>query len=122
MLATIRKDGIPRISPIGLGFIGEELFLGMMPQTVKALDLLRDPRCSICNVVTHHKDGEHGEFKLYGHAVDMQDKSVRKRYGDWCEEVSGGWRPDEPYHLFTFDIRFATLVVGRDATVWESAT
>src|SRR5207253_10232258 len=45
MLGTLRRNGWPRISPNELDFVAGQLLLGMMWQSYKALDLLRDSRC-----------------------------------------------------------------------------
>ena len=47
VLATLRKDGSPRISGIETMFVLDELWLGMMPESLKALDLQRDPRLAL---------------------------------------------------------------------------
>ena len=47
VLATLRADGSPRVSGNEAVFRGGELWLGMMDRSVKALDLLRDPRLAI---------------------------------------------------------------------------
>lgn len=48
-LATIREDGAPRISGTEIHFSPDsaELWLGAMPRSRKALDLLRDPRFAL---------------------------------------------------------------------------
>lgn len=46
-LATLRKDGAPRISGTEVALVDGELTLGMMPGSLKALDLLRDGRCAL---------------------------------------------------------------------------
>ncbi len=46
-LATLRKDGSPRISGIEVEFADGELFLGMMPGSLKLYDLERDPRLAL---------------------------------------------------------------------------
>ena len=43
-LATLRRDGSPRISGIEAEFSDGELWIGMMWLSVKALDVRRDPR------------------------------------------------------------------------------
>ncbi len=47
VIATLRRDGSPRVSGNELRFIDGEVWLGMMPGSVKALDLLRDPRVAV---------------------------------------------------------------------------
>src|SRR5947199_10414447 len=46
-IATLRKDGSPRISGIETTFVLGELWFGSMWRAVKALDLLRDPRFAL---------------------------------------------------------------------------
>lgn len=43
LLGTIRKDGSPRISPVEPLIVDGDLYLGMMWQSLKALDLMHDP-------------------------------------------------------------------------------
>ena len=52
IIATIRKDGTPRIDPVEPFFSHGHLLLGMM-RSQKAFDLLRDPRCLL------HHGGRH---------------------------------------------------------------
>jgi hypothetical protein len=47
LLATLRADGSPRVSGLEPLFALGELWFGMMPESRKALDLLRDPRFAI---------------------------------------------------------------------------
>jgi len=47
LLATLRKDGSPRISGVETTVRNGELWLGMMWQSRKALDLQRDPRLAL---------------------------------------------------------------------------
>ena len=44
MVGTLRKNGWPRISPVEPLFFNDQLYLGMIWRSQKALDLLRDPR------------------------------------------------------------------------------
>ena len=47
LLATLRADGSPRVSGLEPLFALGELWFGLMPESRKALDLLRDPRFAI---------------------------------------------------------------------------
>jgi hypothetical protein len=71
-LATLRKDGSPRISGIEVEFENGELFLGMMPGSVKLRDLDRDPRLAIHSPTDDPPEGNPsgwpGEAKLAGYA------------------------------------------------------
>ena len=116
LLGTIRKDGSPRISPVEPLFVDGELQLGMMWQSLKALDLLRDPRCTVHNCITDRM-APHGEFKLHGVAAGIQDLDRRKRY---CEELKKkiNWAPKEPkFHVFEIaDIKSAALFFNEETT------
>jgi hypothetical protein len=46
-IATLRRDGGPRISGIECVFEDGDLWFGSMPGAVKALDLQRDPRFAL---------------------------------------------------------------------------
>jgi hypothetical protein len=108
LVATIRRDGSPRLSPVEPLLFERDLWLSMMWQSHKALDLLRDDRTLIHSIITS-REGTEGEVKLRGHAVAVDDREVRARY---CEAVSAlGWRPEEPwFHLFRIDIMDVTLI------------
>ena len=113
LIGTLRKNGSPRISPVEALIADGHLYLGMMWQSRKALDLLRDPRCTVHSTVID-RDGSEGEFKVYGRAVDVQDTEMRRRYGDALYERMG-WRPEEPeYHLFSVDIESAAYAIIQD--------
>ena len=64
MVATLRTNGWPLISPVEPLFFNGHLYLGMIWRSQKALDLLRDPRCTIQNTVSDF-NGLEGEFKVY---------------------------------------------------------
>ena len=123
LLGTLRKNGWPRISPVEAYFTDGHLYLGMMWQSLKARDLLRDPRCTVHSVVSN-RDGTEGEFKLYGRAADIGDATPRERYANEVYKRIG-WRPEEPeYHLFSIDIQSAAFSVIEDGEwirdVWRA--
>jgi hypothetical protein len=69
-LATVRRDGSPRISGTELEIADGELWLGSMWRAVKALDLLRDPRFALHSGSPDPDAGWRGDAKLAGRAVD----------------------------------------------------
>ena len=85
-----------------------DLLLGMMWQSKKALDLVRDPRISIATVQTD-KEPKFGDLKLYGAVADVPEPSRRQAYGDTLFAETN-WRPSEPYHLFSVDIERAGFI------------
>ena len=110
LLGTLRSNGWPRISPVEFLIAHGHLHLGMIWQSRKALDLLRDSRCSIHNAVSDKSGGE-GEFKLYGRAVEVQDLEERKLYSAALYDKIG-FMPEEPeYHLFSIDVESASFAM-----------
>jgi hypothetical protein len=69
-LATIRRDGSPRISGTELEIADGELWLGSMWRSMKALDLLRDPRFALHSGSPDPDAGWTGDAKLAGRAED----------------------------------------------------
>jgi hypothetical protein len=121
LLGTLRKNGYPRISPVEPEFVDGDLMLGMMWQSPKALDLLRDPRCVVHSVVSS-REGTEGDFKLYSEAHDVQEPASRQRYRETIK-ARIDWEPEEPnYHLFALDIDSAGFVVfgeNRYGLAWD---
>ena len=74
-LATLRRDGSPRISGTELEFEDGDLYLGMMPGSRKALDVQRDPRLALHGPTADPPDDPTawvGETKLAGRAVELE--------------------------------------------------
>jgi len=110
MLGTLRANGWPRVSPCEPDFAGGRLLLGMMWQSPKARDLLRDDRC-VVHSCTSQRQGDEGDFKLYGRAVDVQDPELRELYRETIR-ARIDWAPDEPeYHLFSIEVESAGFVI-----------
>ena len=110
LVGTLRRDGWPRISPVEPFIVDGELYLGMMWRSVKALDLLRDPRCVVHSTVSD-RHGAEGEFKVYGRAVDVTDLDKRRRFGD-AVYAAIGFRPEEPeFHCFAVAIESVVFSV-----------
>jgi general stress protein 26 len=76
-LATVRKDGSPRVHPV-TPVIGEgRLFLFMEPTSPKGHDLRRDGRFAMHSSVEDSGGGK-GEFFLSGRANLVEDAAVRQ--------------------------------------------
>ena len=113
LVGTLRRDGWPRISPVEPFIVDGELYLGMMWRSVKALDLLRDPRCVVHSTVSD-REGTEGEFKVYGRAVEVTDLEERRRFGD-AVYAAIGFRPEEPeFHCFAIAIENVAFSQLRD--------
>ena len=101
-LATIRRDGSPRVSGTESEILEGELWIGSMWQARKAHDLQRDPRYAL------HSGSEDppawkGDAKVAGVAEEITDPAR-------IEEISGGKAPPGPSHLFRLDVEEASVV------------
>ena len=76
-LATLRRDGSPRISGTELELVDGDLWLGSMENAVKALDLRRDPRYALHSLST--EAGWKGDAKIAGRAEETADQDARAR-------------------------------------------
>jgi hypothetical protein len=97
-LATLRRDGSPRISGIEASFRDGDLWLGMMEGSRKALDLRRDPRLALHSASVDPPDdptGWPGDAKIAGRGVEVTDPERIAAFAD---------RPEQPFHLFRVDI------------------
>jgi hypothetical protein len=74
-LATLRADGSPRISGIEVEFADGEIYLGVMPDSLKLLDLRRDPRLAVHSPTEDPPEGAEadwpGEAKIAGRAAEV---------------------------------------------------
>ena len=125
VLATLRADGSPRVSGNEVTFKDGEAWLGMMHRSVKALDLLRDPRLAV-HSATADAELKLGDAKLSGRAVEETDAETIRRFGADSAEEHGGEEPGaeehggdtppesadppEPFHLFRIDISEVSIV------------
>ena len=111
VLATLRPDGAPRLSGIETRFADGDVWLGMMWQSVKALDLHRDPRLAVHSATVDPGgdpgDAWQGDAKLAGRAVEADTAALERVFG----EV-----PPGPSHLFRVDVtEVVTVRVGEPA-------
>ncbi|WP_217142494.1 pyridoxamine 5'-phosphate oxidase family protein [Streptomyces sp. AC627_RSS907] len=97
VLATLRKDGSPRTTGLEVRFLNGELWLGMMPGSLKALDLRRDPRFALQANPGGGTGMGGGDVRIGGRAVEVEDPATRAGY---AQEVE----PPEPFHLFRTEL------------------
>jgi len=108
-LATLRRDGSPRISGTEVEFADDgEIYLGMMSGSLKALDIKRDPRlalhCPTEDAPEGSPDSWIGDAKLAGLGVEAPAEEHHRVRIDVTEvvvtTVSGdhlvirSWHPD----------------------------
>ena len=100
LVGTLTRDGSPRVTPVETYVIDGHLLVNMIPRSLKALDLLRDPRIYVHAPVTA-KEGD-PEFKLAGRVVVLEDAGLRRKLDDLYWAMIK-WRPAADSHYF--DIR-----------------
>ena len=75
-IATLRRDGAPRISGIECRFIEGDLWFGSMPRAVKARDLQRDPRFALHSGTGDASDWQ-GDAKVSGRVEEVTNPEPR---------------------------------------------
>jgi hypothetical protein len=100
-LATLRRDGSPRISGTEATFADGDLWIGSMWQARKARDLRRDPRFALHSGSDDPPEWP-GDAKLAGVVEEVTDP----------ERVAAinGHGPSGPSHLFRLDLREVSTV------------
>lgn len=105
-LATLRRDGSPRISGTEAAFVDGELWWGSMWKAVKALDLRRDPRFAL-HSGSDDPPAWKGDAKISGRAVEVDDPEAMaalvRAQGHEPENLGRS-------HLFRADIAEVALV------------
>ena len=99
-LATLRRDGSPRISAIESRFADGELWIGSMWQARKALDLQHDPRFAL-HSGSDDPPAWSGDAKLSGVVEEITDPERVAALNDG---------PPGPSHLFRLDLREVSTV------------
>jgi hypothetical protein len=89
-IATLRKDGSPRISGTESRFEDGELWIGSMANALKARDLQRDPR-----------------YALHSGSDDPDDWAGDAKVAGTVEEIESS---DDGSHRFRLDITEASTV------------
>jgi hypothetical protein len=101
-LATVRRDGAPRISGTETAFAEGDLWIGSMWRARKALDLQRDPRFAL-HSGSDDPPGWNGDAKLAGVVEEITDP-------ERVRAINGPKAPPGPSHLFRLDLREVSVV------------
>ncbi len=123
LLATLRSDGFPRISPIEPRMFEGQLWLVGMPDTTKFRDLGRDPRFCL-HTATVDTEVTDGDAKLWGVVHDVPDKALHQRFATALFDETGfDLRGQEFDHFYAAELTGASTVeVGDghlDVTIWK---
>ena len=114
-VGTLRRDGTPRISAVEARIVAGELAMSMIPGTLKARDLLRDPRVAV-NAPLEHPDDPNEEFKLRGRALELHERDLQEAVAAAIERTSG-WRPQRDWHYFSVDITDAAFIAWSEGVM-----
>ncbi len=123
LLATLRSDGYPRISPMEPRIFEGRLVLVGMPNTTKFRDLERDSRFCLHTATVDPYVGE-GDVKLWGDARNVQDRELHERFAEDLFEESGfDLRGQEFDPFYVADLAAASSLALEDGqltiTIWK---
>jgi hypothetical protein len=104
LVATLRKNGHPRISGVETQWVHGDLWMGMMGGSRKALDLRRDPRMAL-HSAPDAPDLDAGDARVTGRAEEVVDEEV---IALWSGTLEGP--PPRPFHLFRVEVTEVMLV------------
>ena len=108
LVGTLRADGWPRVSPCEIYLVDGDLLLGMMRDSKKAADLVRDARLTVMTPQCD-REAKRGDFRIYGRGIPITDPERRRRFADVLYEAIQ-WRPLDPYPLHAVDIESASYI------------
>lgn len=104
LLATLRRDGYPRVTGIETQFVLGDLWMGMMGGSWKAKDLMGDPRMALHSHLDS-PDVANGDARITGRAELVDDPETIKAWQGTLEA-----EPPPPFHVFRVDVSEVTLV------------
>jgi hypothetical protein len=109
LVATVRADGTPRVTPVEPFVMDGRLWLAMLHGSRKAADLRRDARVLLHSIVTS-REGTEGEVKLRGTARAEHDRRVQERFAKAAGDALGWHAVVGRFHLFEVDIAHVATV------------
>lgn len=122
MLATLRSDGFPRISPMEPRIFEDTLWISGMPETTKYLDLQRDPRLCL-HTATVDTEVTDGDAKLWGRAYTVPYGDQHQRFADALFDDIGLDLRGQEFDLIGVDLTGASAVHVSDGhldvTIWK---
>jgi Pyridoxamine 5'-phosphate oxidase len=123
LLATLRSDGYPRISPVEPRILDGQLLLVGMPGTTKFRDLGRDPRFCLHTATIDPQVGD-GDAKLWGTVTHLPDEDLQQRFAaSLFEETGMDLRGQVFDPFFAADLTGASSIAIEDGqlaiTIWR---
>lgn len=118
-LATVSKNGYPRVHPVTPIISNDNLFVFMEPTSPKGKDLFRNGLYSLHSLITK-PSGEEGEFWIRGTALKVENTNLRSEAVEFSS-----YKPADRYILFQLFIEEAggTVYTNGSATYkrWKSS-
>lgn len=99
MLATLRSDGFPRISPMEPRFFEDQLRLVGMPHTTKFVDLQRDQKFCL-HTGTVDSGAADGDARLFGRVQNVPDERLHRRFTEYLLAQTGFDIRDRQFKYF----------------------
>jgi len=119
-LATVRKDGFPRVHPFTPFVASGHLFAFMEPTSPKGRDLQRNGLYAMHSLVTD-MNGTNGEFTVTGRACLVTDADTRQLAVEGCP-----YPPTDRYICFEFKLEGCMTNTYQDGapnpTHWRDKT
>ena len=106
LIGTVRPDGSPRVSGIEVWMWKEDLWLGLMPDSLKGADLQRDPRLELHSAPTD-LDLNAPDARLHGRAERVTDEATINAF---AASLPFGGEPPHHMELYRVDVERAILV------------
>jgi hypothetical protein len=103
LMATLRRDGSPRLGGIELTIGSGELWVAGLSGSRKFDDLRRDPRVALHSGTDDPPDFA-GDARICGRAIAVDDEDGRSAY------LAAAGSPPGPYELFRIDIAEVSTV------------
>lgn len=118
-VGTLRADGSPRISPMEPILFDGRLFVGSMPQAVKAQDLQRDGRCVMISTIADKHDRS-PEVKLFCQATEVTEPTrLFAILSAAFAEMEGDYTMDDLDGSHVFELALTGAAIqGLDGETW----
>ena len=120
-LATVKKDGTPRIHPVCPTFWEGDLYLIAEGKTPKKQDLRRSGRYALHSTLSFkpladkEEEQKQAQFTVSGQAIEANDPETRQKVQSTYREWKFG--PDEV--VFRLSVERALHTTWKDGYVWD---
>lgn len=123
VIATVRRDGSPRVSGTNVMFTNGTLWVGMMPHALRTLDLQRMQRCALHSAPLNEKLSiEEGDVRLNAIARELTGEELKSlfriQFPDAEEVMPGNFFELSPTEISFVEVNDEQIVI----THWSPTT